>query len=460
MTDESSYRNPLGYQPVGVLMKRLAIPAVVANVVNALYNVIDQIVIGQGIGFLGNAATNIAFPLTTICLALGLMIGIGSASRFNLEMGRKEMQKAKLTIGNATILLFGVGILICILVRIFLEPLMLIFGATENILSYAMTFSGITSFGIPFLMFSMGFNPIVRADASPKYSMMAIVTGAVINTVLSPLFMFVFNWGIAGTAWATVISQFISALLLLAYFPRFKSVTLEKEDFKLDWHTIKSIVVLGLTPFVTQVSNIIIQVLGNNLLKQYGSQSVYGPDIPIAIAGIVMKVNVIFMAIVLGMVQGSQPIIGFNYGAKNFPRVRETFKVLMKSVAVVSVLAWMAFELLPGQLISLFGSGDSGLYLEFGKYYMRTFLFFSITNGFMISISTYFTSIGKAWKGTILSMLRQLILLIPLMILFARLFGVKGVMLGGPVSDFATFIMAAIFIVIEFKRMPKENLSV
>lgn len=460
MTDESSYRNPLGYQPVGVLMKRLAIPAVVANVVNALYNVIDQIVIGQGVGFLGNAATNIAFPLTTICLALGLMIGIGSASRFNLEMGRKEMQKAKLTIGNATILLFGVGILICLLVRIFLEPLMLIFGATENILSYAMTFSGITSFGIPFLMFSMGFNPIVRADASPKYSMMAIVTGAVINTVLSPLFMFVFNWGIAGTAWATVISQFISALLLLAYFPRFKSVTLEKEDFKLDWHTIKSIVVLGLTPFVTQVSNIIIQVLGNNLLKQYGSQSVYGPDIPIAIAGIVMKVNVIFMAIVLGMVQGSQPIIGFNYGAKNFPRVRETFKVLMKSVAVVSVLAWMAFELLPGQLISLFGSGDSGLYLEFGKYYMRTFLFFSITNGFMISISTYFTSIGKAWKGTILSMLRQLILLIPLMILFARLFGVKGVMLGGPVSDFATFIMAAIFIVIEFKRMPKENLSV
>lgn len=460
MTDESSYRNPLGYQPVGVLMRRLAIPAVVANVVNALYNVIDQIVIGQGIGFLGNAATNIAFPLTTICLALGLMIGIGSASRFNLEMGRKEMQKAKLTIGNATILLFGVGILICLLVRIFLEPLMLIFGATENILSYAMTFSGITSFGIPFLMFSMGFNPIVRADASPKYSMMAIVTGAVINTVLSPLFMFVFNWGIAGTAWATVISQFISSLLLLAYFPRFKSVTLEKEDFKLDWHTIKSIVVLGLTPFVTQVSNIIIQVLGNNLLKQYGSQSVYGPDIPIAIAGIVMKVNVIFMAIVLGMVQGSQPIIGFNYGAKNFPRVRETFKVLMKSVAVVSVLAWMAFELLPGQLISLFGSGDSGLYLEFGKYYMRTFLFFSITNGFMISISTYFTSIGKAWKGTILSMLRQLILLIPLMILFARLFGVKGVMLGGPVSDFATFIMAAIFIVIEFKRMPKENLSV
>ncbi|AUW96646.1 MATE family efflux transporter [Streptococcus pluranimalium] len=460
MTDESSYRNPLGYQPVRVLMKRLAIPAVVANVVNALYNVIDQVVIGQGIGFLGNAATNIAFPLTTICLALGPMIGIGSASRFNLEMGRKEMQKAKLTIGNATILLFGVGILICLLVRIFLEPLMLIFGATENILSYAMTFSGITSFGIPFLMFSMGFNPIVRADASPKYSMMAIVTGAVINTVLSPLFMFVFNWGIAGTAWATVISQFISALLLLAYFPRFKSVTLEKEDFKLDWHTIKSIVVLGLTPFVTQVSNIIIQVLGNNLLKQYGSQSVYGPDIPIAIAGIVMKVNVIFMAIVLGMVQGSQPIIGFNYGAKNFPRVRETFKVLMKSVAVVSVLAWMAFELLPGQLISLFGSGDSGLYLEFGKYYMRTFLFFSITNGFMISISTYFTSIGKAWKGTILSMLRQLILLIPLMILFARLFGVKGVMLGGPVSDFVTFIMAAIFIVIEFKRMPKENLSV
>ncbi|MGV3322263.1 MATE family efflux transporter [Streptococcus hyovaginalis] len=460
MTTDSDYKNPLEYQPVGKLMRQLAIPAIVANVISALYNVIDQIFIGQAIGFLGNAATNIAFPLTTICLALGLMIGLGASSRFNLEVGRKEIGKATLTIGNAVILLFGVGIFIFLVVNLFLEPLMLLFGATDRVLPLAKTFAGITALGIPFLMFSVGFNPIVRADASPRYSMIAIIAGAVINTILDPIFMFVFNWGIAGAAWATVISQVISAMILLAYFPRFKSVQLHKEDFRLDVKTIQSIVILGLTPFVTQVSNIIIQILANNLLKHYGGQSIYGPDIPIAIAGIVIKINTIYMSFVLGLVQGSQPIFGFNYGAKNFPRVRETLRVLFKSVSIISLLAWLIFELFPGQLIALFGSGESDLYLQFGKYYMRTFLFFSLTNGMMISVSTYFTSIGKAWKGTLLSMLRQLILLIPLMILFAHLFGVKGVMLGGPVSDIVTFVVAMLFLVNELKQTPKENLSV
>ncbi len=211
MQEEIKELNPLGYKPIGKLLKSLAIPAIIANLVNALYNVVDQIFIGQGIGYLGNAATNIAFPITTICLAIGLTLGIGGASNFNLELGKGYPEKSKHTAGTAASTLIIIGIILCIIVRIFLEPLMISFGATDKILEYSVEYTGITSYGIPFLLFSIGVNPLIRADGNAKYSMIAIVTGAILNTILDPLFMFVYNWGIAGAAWATVISQVVSA---------------------------------------------------------------------------------------------------------------------------------------------------------------------------------------------------------------------------------------------------------
>ena len=447
--------NPLGYKPVGKLLKSLAIPAIIANLVNALYNVVDQIFIGQGIGYLGNAATNIAFPITTMCLAIGLTLGIGGASNFNLELGKGYPEKSKHTAGTAASTLIIIGIILCITVRIFLEPLMIGFGATNKILEYSMEYTGITSYGIPFLLFSIGVNPLVRADGNAKYSMIAIVIGAILNTILDPLFMFVYNLGIAGAAWATVISQIISALLLLIYFPKFKSVKFSLNDFIPQLHYLKRIISLGFASFIYQFSNMIVLVTTNNLLKIYGKNSIYGSDVPIAVFGIVMKINVIFIAIVLGLVQGAQPIFGFNYGAKNYHRVRETMRLLLKVTFSIATILFIVFQVFPKQIISLFGEGDK-LYFEFATKYMRIFLVFISLNSIQISIATFFPSIGKAIKGAIVSLTKQLIVLFPLLLTLPKFFGVEGVIYATPLTDLIAFTVAIIFLINEFKYMPKS----
>jgi len=455
MEEETKVLNPLSYKPIGNLLKSLAIPAIIANLVNALYNVVDQIFIGQGIGYLGNAATNIAFPITTMCLAVGLTLGIGGASNFNLELGKGYPEKSKHTAGTAASTLIIIGIILCIVVRIFLEPLMIGFGATDKILEYSMEYTGITSFGIPFLLFSIGVNPLVRADGNAKYSMIAIVIGAILNTILDPLFMFVYNWGIAGAAWATVISQVISALLLLIYFPRFKSVKFSLNDFIPQLHYLRRIVSLGFASFIYQFSNMIVLVTTNNLLKIYGKNSIYGSDIPIAVFGIVMKINVIFIAIVLGLVQGAQPIFGFNYGAKNYHRVRETMRLLLKVTVSIATILFIIFQVFPKQIISLFGEGDK-LYFEFATKYMRIFLLFISLNSIQISIATFFPSIGKAIKGAIVSLTKQLIVLFPLLLTLPKFFGVEGVIYATPLTDLIAFTVAIIFLINEFKHMPKS----
>ena len=454
MQEEIKEFNPLGYKPVGKLLKSLAIPAIIANLVNALYNVVDQIFIGQGIGYLGNAATNIAFPIITMCLAIGLTLGIGGASNFNLELGKGYPEKSKHTAGTAASTLIIIGIILCISVRIFLEPLMKSFGATDKILEYSMEYTGITSYGIPFLLFSIGVNPLVRADGNAKYSMIAIVIGAILNTILDPLFMFVYNWGIAGAAWATVISQIISASLLLMYFPRFKSVKFFLNDFIPQLHYLKRIISLGFASFIYQFSNMIVLVTTNNLLKIYGKNSIYGSDIPIAVFGIVMKINVIFIAIVLGLVQGAQPIFGFNYGAKNYHRVRETMRLLLKVTFSIATILFIIFQVFPKQIISLFGEGDK-LYFEFAIKYTRIFLAFISLNSIQISIATFFPSIGKAIKGATVSLTKQLIVLFPLLLILPRFFGVEGVIYATPLTDLIAFTVAIIFLINEFKHMPK-----
>ncbi|RRD39141.1 MATE family efflux transporter [Leptotrichia sp. OH3620_COT-345] len=447
--------NPLGCKPVTQLLRTLAIPAVVANLVNALYNIVDQIFIGQGVGYLGNAATNIAFPIVTICLAIGLMIGIGSASNFNLELGRGNPDKAKYTAGTAAGSLMIIGILFCIFILTFLKPMMISFGATEKILDYAMKYTGITSFGVPFLIFSIGMNPLVRADRSPKYSMIAIIAGAVLNTVLDPIFMFVFNMGIAGAAWATVLSQIVSAILLFLYFPRFKSIKLELKDLIPRFNIIRTIISLGISSFIFQFSTMLVQITTNNLLKIYGSQSIYGSDIPIAVAGIVAKINIIFIAAVIGIVQGAQPIFGYNYGAKNYKRVRETMRTLLTVIVIMSFIIFIIFQSFPVQIISLFGSG-SKLYFKFGIKYMRVFLLFIFINGVQISAGTFFPAIGKPAKGVIISFTKQIAILLPLLFLLPRFIGVEGIIYATPITDFISFIIAVFFLINEFKNMPKN----
>ena len=455
-TELNDRKMRFGTESIPKLLVSLAIPAIIANLVNALYNVVDQIFIGQKIGFLGNAATNVAFPLTTICLAIGLMTGVGAATNFNLELGRKRPKRAKSVAGTAVTMLLLGGIVLCVLINIFLKPMLTAFGATNQIFDYAIEYTQITSLGIPFLLFAIGANPLVRADGNAFYSMLAIVIGSLVNTILDPLFMFGFDMGMDGAAWATVIGQFVSAVILALYFFRFKSVKFELRDFKIRIREIGILFALGTSPFIFQCSALIIQIVTNNLLKVYGAKSIYGSEIPIAVAGIVMKINVIFIAIILGLTQGAQPIAGFNYGAKKYKRVREILKLTIKVAFIISLVSFAIFEIFPSQIISVFGNG-SKLYFKYGTKYMRVFLFFIFLNGIQAAITMFLTSIGRASKGAFLSLVRQIISLLPLLIILPNFMGVDGIMFAFPIADFMAFVVSVIVLKGEMKNIPKVN---
>lgn len=448
-------KNPMGTRSIPKLLLSLAVPAIVANLVNSLYNIVDQIFIGHGIGYLGNAATSVAFPLTTICMAIGLMVGLGASANFNLEIGRNNKDKARTIVGTATTLLVASGLIIMTIVNVFLKDLMVAFGATELTLDYAVEYTRITSFGIPFLLFSTGFNPIIRADGSAIYSMLSVLTGAVLNTILDPIFIFVCDWGMAGAAWATLISQILAAVMCALYFIWFKNVKFKAiKDFAPKLNIIKIIATVGMSSFIFQISTMVIQIVSNNMLKKYGAESIYGSDIPIAIAGIVSKISLIFLAVVIGIIQGAQPIFGYNYGAGNYKRVRETLKLAVLSSFIFSLFAFALFMFAPKPLISLFGEG-SPLYFEFGVKYLRVFLFFTFLNGVQIATTTFFQAIGKATKGAILSLIKQVIFLLPLLLILPMFMGVEGCMFAAPISDFIAFLSATIMIFFELKKMPK-----
>lgn len=446
--------SPMGTKSIPKLLLSLAIPAIIANLVNSLYNIVDQIFIGHGVGYLGNAATSVAFPLTTICMAIGLMVGLGASANFNLEIGRKNPEKAKMIVGTAVTLLVISGLVIMTVTNIFLKDLLYLFGATELTIDYAVEYTRITSFGIPFLLFSTGFNPIIRADGSPIYSMLSVLTGAILNTILDPVFIFVCDWGMTGAAWATLISQILSAVMCALYFIWFRNVRVKIKDFIPKLNIAKIIASVGISSFIFQISTMVIQIVSNNMLKKYGAESIYGSDIPIAIAGITSKISLIFLAVVIGIIQGAQPIFGYNYGAKNYKRVRDTLKLAIISSFIFSLFAFALFMFAPRPLISLFGEG-SELYFDFGTKYLRVFLFFTFLNGIQIASTTFFQAIGKAVKGAILSLIKQVIFLLPLLIILPIFLGVEGVMFAAPISDFIAFISAAIMLFFELKHMPK-----
>ena len=459
MSTLKTRENSLGTTSIGSLLLSLAVPAIIANVVNALYNIVDQIFIGHGIGKLGNASTNVSFPLTTICMAIGLMAGLGSASGFNLELGKKNEKRARSIAGTAAVMLVISGVIISILLRIFLDPLLILFGATENIMPYASEYAGITLLGIPFLMFSTGINPLIRADRSSRYSMTSVILGAILNLILDPIFIFVLDLGIKGAAWATVISQLLSALMMAVYFAHFKSVRFEFSDFIPRYKEIGHICKLGFNVFVFQFSNLLIQIVMNNMLRTYGEKSIYGGDTPIAAAGIVMKISVIFFALINGLINGAQPICSYNYGAEKYGRVRDTVKMFMKLAVIISAVMWLIFELFPKPLISLFGStSDDVLYFDFAVKFMRKYLFFTLINGVQICSVTFFPAIEKATKGTILSFTKQLVFRVPLLLIMPLFFGLDGVMYAQMMTDLLSFSLVVVFLIDEFRKMPKHDL--
>lgn len=453
-TNISQEQNPLGTAPVGGLIGKFAIPAIISMLVSALYNIVDQIFIGQGVGMLGNAATNVAFPVTTIATALALLLGIGGASNYNLEMGAGREKKASSIAGTALSTLVITGVILAVAVLLFLRPLLSLFGATTDVMPYAVDYLGITAVGLPFYALSIGGNHIVRADRSPTYSMTCVLTGAIINTILDPLFIFGFGWGIKGAAWATVIGQVVSGILVIIYFGKFRKMYLEMSMLKPSSECLKAIISLGMASCINQIAMAVVQIVLNNSLRYYGGLSVYGSDIPIACVGVISKVNQVFMAICIGISQGCQPIWGFNYGAKKYDRVRLAYRYSVTACTVIATIFFLCFQLFPHQIVSIFGTG-SDLYFQFAERYLKIFMFMTFANGIQPMSSGFFTSIGKAKLGIVMSLTRQVLFLLPLIIIFSLILGIDGVMYAGPIADAAAFVLAILFARRELVAMKK-----
>lgn len=450
--------NPLGYKSIPALLRSFAIPSIIAMLVSSLYNIVDQVFIGQGVGYLGNAATNVSYPLSTICLAIALLIGIGSASRFSLYLGAGEKDKAARVIGNGIMMMIVFGVLYAVLVEIFMRPLLSAFGATSEIIPYAETYSRIIALGMPFLIITNGMSNFARADGSPRYSMVCMLIGAIINTILDPIFIFVFQWGVAGAAWATIIGQFFSFLFAIMYIRKFKQIKLKRSDIHLSLKESLQTASLGMSNSLNQVAITFVQIVLNNSLTYYGASSVYGQEIPLAACGIVMKTNAILLAVIIGLSQGSQPIIGFNYGARQYSRVRKTYKLAITCNLVVSAVGFILFQFFPRQIISLFGSGEEA-YFEFSIYFMRTFLFMVIVNGVQLLSSNFFSAIGKPVKGLLLSMTRQVIFLIPLVLILPLFLGLDGILYAGPIADGAAFLVTVVMIAREMKKIKEMEMQ-
>ena len=454
MNEVKKERNPLATEKTEKLMVRFAIPAIISMLVSSLYNIVDQIFIGQGVGMLGNAATNIAFPISIICTATALLLGIGSASNYNLESGAGNQEKACRIVGTGLSMLVACGIIIAGIVLVFLDPLLKIFGVAPEVLPYAQDYTGITAWGIPFLILTTGGNHLIRADRSPAYSMACMLTGAILNTILDPLFIFGFHLGIRGAAWATVIGQVISGLLVILYFCRFRKMELAGEMLMPRGKYLKAVMSLGVAACINQISMAAVQITMNNTLRSYGAVSVYGTDIPLACVGVISKVNMVFMAICIGLSQGCQPIWGFNYGAGSFGRVRETYYKAFRTSLAIGILFFLCFQFFPRQLVSIFGTGSEE-YFHFAERYFRIFMFMTFMNGIQPMSSGFFTSIGKAKLGIAVSLTRQVIFLLPLILIFPLFMGIDGVMYAGPIADGAAALVAVTCAVREIRLMKR-----
>ena len=376
-------------EPVGRLIVKFAIPCVISLVVNALYNIVDQIFIGWGVGYLGNGATNVVFPITIIALALAVLIGDGGAAYLSLKLGEGDLDSVKKGVGNAAVM--------------------------------------ITIAGIAML---------------------------VINTVFDPIFIFIFDMGVRGAAIATILGQIISFLVSIFYLPRFKTFHFDRSALRLHKRVCLSVLSLGVSSFITQIAITIVMALFNNLLAVYGAASVYGSEIPLTAMGIVMKVNQIVLSILVGIAIGAQPVIGFNYGCKNFHRVKRAFEVAIAAAEIIAIIAFFIFQFAPMSVVSIFGS-EEGLYNEFAVKCFRIFLMLCPLNGFQTVAAIYLQAIGKPIKSAVVTLSRQIVFLVPVALLLPKAMGVIGVLWAGPAADALAFILALAMIVYEMKKLKK-----
>ena len=447
----------LGRDKINKLLISFAIPCVISMLINSVYNIVDQIFIGKGVGTLGNAATNVIFPLVILANAIAGLIGNGAAANLSLKLGEKKETEARASIGSSITLTFIVSILFAVLAYIFLPKLVYMFGCTENVYEYAISYGKIILVGAPFMIIYSVLSSIIRADGNPKYSMIMLVVGAIINIVLDPVFIFGFNMGVFGGGLATVIGQVISFIIALCYLPKIKSVKLEREDFKINNSVLRTLS-LGLSSFITQATILVLFVFMNNMMTRFGAMSKYGADIPLSVYGVISKINSLYISFVLGVSIGAQPIIGFNYGAGNLERVKETLRKVLTINFVVGIIFNLIFILFPEQIAGIFISSEDisyALFMEFAKLMCHSFLLVCALNAMEMTTSIVVQSLGNVVKATAVSFIRQIILFIPLALLLSMGFnlGLNGILYAGCLADGLTFVIASIIFIGEYKKL-------
>ena len=456
-------KNDLATEKINKLIISFAIPCVISMIINSIYNIVDQIFIGKGVGTLGNAATNVIFPLVILASAIAGLIGNGAAANFSLRLGEGNKDSAKKSVGEAITLSFIVSIIFTLISFILLPKLLYFFGCTENVYSYAYNYGKIILIGMPFMIVYSVFSNIIRADGSPKYSMVMLIIGAIINIILDPVFIFGFNLGVKGGAIATVIGQIVSFIIAIIYLKRFKTIKLEHDDFKLS-KIIFKILSLGLSSFITQLTILVLFVFMNNIMTKFGVKSVYGADIPLSVYGVLSKINSIYVSIILGVSIGVQPIIGFNFGAGNINRVKE----VLKKVIILNFLIGIIFNIIlycfPKEIVSIFiTSSDANydLFMEFAVLMCKTFFMVCALNAIEMTTSIVIQSLGHVKKATAVSFIRQIILLIPISLLLCITFnkGIYGVLDAGRISDSVTFVIALVIYISEYKGLSKIKVA-
>ncbi len=443
----------LGQEKVSKLLFKFSIPCILSLLISSLYNIVDQIFVGNSsVGYLGNAATTVVYPITIIAVAFAWCFGDGAAAYLSLCQGRNDTKNSHKSIGNSILVTFVISIIFMILGYLFMDKLLYGFGASNITINLARDYFRIILLGIPFYMIANSVNSVIRADGSPKFSMAATLFGAILNIILDPIFIFGFKWGIAGAAWATIIGQIASFIISVIYFFRTKTFKLNRDSFRMDFEIFSNVIKLGVSTFITQMSIVIISLVCNIMLAKYGALSKYGADIPIATIGICMKVFSIVINIVVGIVLGAQPILGYNYGAKKYDRVKDTFKLVLISSIIVGILATVVFELYPEIVIKMFGTSDN-LYMEFAIKTFRIFLMFITFTCLIKVISIFFQAVGEPLKSAVVSLCRDIVFFVPLVIILPKFFGVTGPLLAAPIADFVGILISGILTILFFKKL-------
>ena len=437
----------LGEEKIGKLLMKFSIPAIVGMLVNALYNVVDRIFIGQ-VDTLALSGVTITFPISIIIMAFGMLVGIGAAALISIRLGQKKKEEAEHILGNAFALIIIISLIVTTLGLIFLEPMLLRFGASTDTMPYAKQYITIILIGTVFQSVGFGLNNIIRAEGNPRIAMFTMLIGGVLNTILDPIFIFVFHMGTRGAAVATVISQIVNTIWVLYYFLGGKSVLkILYKNLRLDAKVVKNIFAIGMSPFSMQIAASIVTIISNKSLVKYGG------DVSLGAMGAIMSIAMLVLMPVFGINQGCQPIIGYNYGAKRYDRVKHALKLAIIAATTITTTGFIIIQLFPEQLISIF-SNDPAL-IEVGSRGIKIYLFMLPVIGFQIVSSNYFQAIGKAKISIFLGLSRQVILLIPLLLILPIFFELNGVWASAPSSDIISSILTAVFLFVEIRHLNK-----